>query len=417
MRKPLIIGIGLLVSFSLLSSACQKSLSLPVSPCKIDVPFSTPSMTSSPTTTFSPIATNTPSSVPTGSVSLVSPTSTPKPAGSPTPTWTPDVQPCWRFVGNSGFASGRILFPSLALFQDNPYLAFADYSNGAKMTVMAFNGTAWSVLGNPGFSAGQVFEPRLLIDNGQPFVAFTDVSNNHKASVMKYDGNQWTYVGGVSASDDRVTDLSLFIDNGTIYLAFEDIAFCNKATVMKFDGTSWVVVGTRAFTSGNVGDLSLFVRNGTPSVSFTDTSHPLKTFLQFDGTSWVSLEDTDSLACTTTFKYMCRYNSDDNAVRVLRHDGTSWVTLGGTVFEGSVTTEPSLSTETGTPTVAYEDFSNGSKITVKKFTGSDWVAVGNPDFTPSSAGNLSLQVAGDGTPFVGFEDGSASGNASVMKYE
>ncbi|HKP97969.1 MAG TPA: Ig-like domain-containing protein [Fibrobacteria bacterium] len=95
----------------------------------------------------------------------------------------------WENVGNPGFSSGMAGPPSLALSSTGvPYVAFEDNSKGDKATVMRLNaaGTAWEYVGKIGFSAGMVDSPSLALSNtGVPYVAFRDYGNGEKATVMK----------------------------------------------------------------------------------------------------------------------------------------------------------------------------------------------------------------------------------------
>jgi hypothetical protein len=54
---------------------------------------------------------------------------------------------------------------------------------------MTFDGSSWVNLGIPGFTVDTVAWTRLRFSQvGQPYVAFNDWSNSKKVSVMMYDG-------------------------------------------------------------------------------------------------------------------------------------------------------------------------------------------------------------------------------------
>ena len=61
----------------------------------------------------------------------------------------------WQNVGNEGLSAGLAVYTSLAFSSSGqPYLAFQDWGNSKKVSVMTFNGTNWVNVGSAGFSAG-----------------------------------------------------------------------------------------------------------------------------------------------------------------------------------------------------------------------------------------------------------------------
>ncbi len=91
----------------------------------------------------------------------------------------------WVNVGNAGF-SDATFYLSLAFSQDDgrPYVAA-----GSPVSLMKFDGSSWVYVGNPHFSKGLVLYTRLCLDpfHGVPYVAYSDFANSGKATVMKYD--------------------------------------------------------------------------------------------------------------------------------------------------------------------------------------------------------------------------------------
>jgi len=105
----------------------------------------------------------------------------------------------WDTVGNYGFTPGQAGTPSLALSPNGePTVAFIDYAHSSKATVMKFDGVNWVYIGNAGFTASYVYYSISLAYNpvnGQPNVAFIDWAQNGKASLMAYNGINWEYIG------------------------------------------------------------------------------------------------------------------------------------------------------------------------------------------------------------------------------
>jgi len=82
----------------------------------------------------------------------------------------------WEPVGTPGFSDSYAWYTSLALdSSDMPYVAYADWANDGRATVMRFTGagaTGWEPVGTPGFSADRAEYISLALDsNGTPSVA------------------------------------------------------------------------------------------------------------------------------------------------------------------------------------------------------------------------------------------------------
>ena len=56
---------------------------------------------------------------------------------------------------------------------------------------------AWQNVGNAGFSAGDAEYTSIAFNpvDGYPYVAFQDWTNSEKETVMRFDGTNWVYVG------------------------------------------------------------------------------------------------------------------------------------------------------------------------------------------------------------------------------
>ena len=351
----------------------------------------------------------------------------------------------WNTVGTVGFSAGSVYSTKLAFAPDGtPYVAYQDFANAGKTTVMKYNGSAWGTVGSAGFSAGLANELSLAFaPEGTPYVAYKDGANGDKMSVMKYNGTGWVNVGsaGFSAGHDRYPSLA-FAPDGTPYVAFMDYTNRSRATVMKFNGTSWVTVGSAGFSPGPVNYTSLaFAPDGTPYVAnvvFVKAGGTgsfgiyQASVMKFNGTSWVDVGsagfpvgsvNATSLAFAPdgTPYVVYGYSSDtgyppSRKATVMKYSYTSWVTVGSAGFSAGDTDDTSLSfAPDGTPYVSYTDHGNSDKATVMKYNGTSWVAMGSAGFSAGSVQFTSSAFAPDGTTYVAFIDGSAGSKATVMK--
>jgi len=95
----------------------------------------------------------------------------------------------WINVGTAGFSSYEVIFTSLAFNPiGQPYVAYSDYGNNNKATVMKFDGINWITVGNSGFSAGIAQWTSLAFNpSGRPYVAYSDIANFGKATAMYFN--------------------------------------------------------------------------------------------------------------------------------------------------------------------------------------------------------------------------------------
>jgi hypothetical protein len=100
-------------------------------------------------------------------------------------------------------------------------VAYEDYVNSNKATVMKYNGSNWITVGSAGFSADRAIYTSLAIDGTcTPYVAYADAGNGYQATVMRCKGGSWVTVGSAGFSTNNPNSISLAIDGiGTPYVA------------------------------------------------------------------------------------------------------------------------------------------------------------------------------------------------------
>lgn len=218
----------------------------------------------------------------------------------------------WGNVGPADFSGGEADSISLFVYNDGtsdgkPYVAYKDVYNSQKATVMEFDGTNWDpVGGTPGFTSGMAYYTSLYVYNngtsdGIPYIAYDDFANGYKLSVMEFNGTNWVYVGGVPAiSTGNPEYISIFVyddgtSNGLPYVAYCDGSNSYKATVMKFDSTGWKIVGTSGFSAAQAFFISMQVYNdgtstGIPYIAYEDYANNVSsTVMKFDGNNWINV--------------------------------------------------------------------------------------------------------------------------------
>ena len=349
----------------------------------------------------------------------------------------------WVPVGAQGFSAGGILFPSLALDASNiPYVAYVDVANNDKATVMKFNGTAWVPVGAQGFSTGNINNYgdqiiSLKFDKYNiPNVAYSDGSVGYKAIVMKFNGSTCVPVGtpGFSMGETRWTYLA-FNSNNIPYVAFMDLANDFKATVMKYPVI--VIPNSLTITYPNGGET--FSAGNQFTAKWNSTGFLTTDNLSFDlqkvgGSSGYGVNLTTSTPNdgTQTFTIppntlpgqykLCGQFLNTTITDCSDNNFTIqgiWTNLGTPGFSTGDTEYVSSALDSANNLyVAYKDFANSQKLTVKKWDGTTWTTIGTQGFSINPVDYVSLKVDSFDHPYVAFREYKAnSWKASVMKWD
>ncbi|HEX2939298.1 MAG TPA: Ig-like domain-containing protein [Ruminiclostridium sp.] len=152
----------------------------------------------------------------------------------------------WDYVGSQSFSEGQAGYTSIAFdSNDTPFVAFsncitaASYNYYGKTDVMKYNASSnsWDYVGGKDFSGGTVADMSFVLYNDTPYVAYTDITNGQKMTVMKYNSasSEWESVGNPDFSSGKADYTDLTIDkNGTPYVIFSDYSNNMFGTVMSF---------------------------------------------------------------------------------------------------------------------------------------------------------------------------------------
>ena len=356
----------------------------------------------------------------------------------------------WKYLGKPGFSEGLATDISLIVSKEGDVLiAYSDASKNDKTTVMQYTGkvqSGWEPYsyGLPGFSPGRAASVSLDINGkGTPFVAFSDFTNKEKVTVMKFNGNGltgWDIVGNPGFSRGIARSVSIAIDQqGTPFVAFQDMAKDQKLTVMKFtdnDDTGWEVVGKAGFTPRSVFSPSLKLdKEDIPHVVYSSGESESKiSVVKYTGEGtigWQTLGlpmfsnegDCPSLAFDRHGTACVAFRDFDNeqGPTVMRHTGagtSGWELVGKAGLSCSRASEITLAIEeNGTPLVAYADMKDHDKINVKRFVGNVatcWETIGTPTEPFSKPLFLSLAIDVLGKIYVGYQDWNNGRRASVI---
>lgn len=210
----------------------------------------------------------------------------------------------------------------------------------------------------------------------------------------------------------------------TLVLA-QVVAFSTSAV---FAAPTWHSLGNNGFTEGAANYTTIaFDTFNTPYVAYMDDTINKVSVMKYDTSGWNyagnrgfsdSTSDCISMVMIENTPYVA-YNdfSEDWKLSVKKLVGSTWVNVGSPHFSMDEAHDIRLAAASdGTLYVAYSNHNTDDKATVMKLSGSDWIYVGNAGFSESAASNISLEIDSDGKPFIAFMDEAHTFKASVMKY-
>lgn len=345
------------------------------------------------------------------------------------------VNGSWQYLGGYFCPNLSIAFDGNTLYEE--HVIPPDFPIVKKRV-----GTSWEtcgdeiVKGTPG---------PIFIHNGIPINAFRNSLG--KLSVREFVSGAWSYVGGTSVADESIGDFGMDTDsNGTAYVAYitsskitvrkrgngwelvgpanfsaaadnymdfkinhQNVPYVvyKSGRVQKFNGTSWEFVGSSFFTGEK--DVKLaFDNNDVPYVFY---SNPNPKIVRFNGTFWEEV-GTASLASFTISSYpqiVCDSNNNiligfigtNRTLQVLKWDSINWLPLSNQ----AITTYDSLSLTldaNSAPVIVFNKKYNDFRylLNVNRFNGTNWEAVGTPDFSATEVNTGNIVFTGANIPIV-----------------
>src|SRR6185295_1591596 len=90
---------------------------------------------------------------------------------------------------------------------------------------------------------------------------------------------------------------------------------------------------------------------------------------------------------------------------VVKFNGSTWAYVGTPNFSAGRAEDIDLTLDaSGTPYVAFRDYSNSTQATVMKYNGTSWITVGSEGFSEYFPYNFTMALDPFGTPYVAYEN-------------
>jgi hypothetical protein len=322
-----------------------------------------------------------------------------------------------------------------------PYVAWRETTGilGGLIFVKRFDGTSWVPVGgslNVDATKGAGF-PIMTSVAGVPYVTWQESDGaKFQIRVARFNGTSWDAVGPSLNVDTAQagTEPSIASVGGVPYVTWaESIATVSMEKIhvrrLNANGTTWDLVGTPLNFDATKQALAPRIADvgGVPYVTWFEGTaggqHQVYVRrLNSNGTTW-DLVGAGSLNIDATkdavrpdvasiggVPYVAWHENDGfDLLHVKRFDGTNWVAVGGVLNVNpakNVVFTPGIADVGGIPYVAWSETAvPTTQLVVRRFDGTNWVSVGgtaNPDPT-RAAFAPAIAVVG-GFPYVAWTD-------------
>ncbi|MDP5091975.1 MAG: tandem-95 repeat protein, partial [Polaribacter sp.] len=109
---------------------------------------------------------------------------------------------------------------------------------------------------------------------------------------------------------------------------------------------------------------------------------------------------------------------NSHRVTVKKFDGTNWVLVGVVSSLGGVVTKQSLAFGSDNfPYLAFRDVANSNKTTVVKFNGTNWLPIGNIGPSVGYSQSQSLKIDSNNIPYLAHRDAGVSTSITIKKFD
>lgn len=318
--------------------------------------------------------------------------------------------------------------------------------------------------------------PTIAIDNsGMPIIAWSDVTfnSNYEIYVRRWDGIGWREIGGFSASGGGISRNAAhsFYPNiatdssGKAVVAWqnEESSTYYEVQISRWTGTLWEKIAGNSSAISIVPYVFPFLSND-PVMTFDTAGNPIVvwSFLsnnymrifvkKWNGNAWLEMGlgsgsgygisgvtsgayhpavATDN-AGNVIVAWSVNRGMNNYEIYVKRWNGSVWEEMGvGSASNGGISSNngrsdnPSIAIDvTGTPTIAWEDNTNGNnEIFAKQFNGISWEELsagsasgGGISKNPGSSQNPSIATNSSGRPIIVWDDDSSGKREIYASY-
>jgi hypothetical protein len=298
------------------------------------------------------------------------------------------------------------------------------------------NGIKWDSLDIP-FPA---FNPNGLGANGPEMViasngiiytaAQSALNPTNVITILKYENDSWSIAGNAISVNPSFTNLHLVIGSNNIpYISYRTNTSTVTLIVRKLNGSNWEALDSSFFTTISYSEASLALdKNNVPYVAYrygTSTSHTGVSW--YNGTTWENLAEPSSAMSSMSISFDRQnrlflgggiFTSGSSKANVRMFDGTNWVTVGNSNFSSySIQQTTLLFDRNNLPLFSYTgSFTNNSTM-VMRLNGSLWEPLGGGAVSDTVAVFPSIILDSSNVVHIIYTDFSMQNRATLKKFD
>lgn len=328
------------------------------------------------------------------------------------------------FLGGSTFNSSLYLsdfsqekdyqIPDFSMAYNVPWIAYPDYR---KAEVRLFTNNDWITFTN--VSEADVFKAKVKSDAlGNIYVAYNNrissTLSDTKLTVKKLTTTNWQTVGPTNFSQSAGQRFDFKISH-----ANEPYVLYMNGRVQKFDGTNWVYIGGTAYSGDRPAELALDATD-IPYIAYIDPSNSYRISVKRfnSNTNTWDYVDSSGLAINVAIgrHYLPKiiidglnnvyvgFTDDSHRLHIKRLNNGAWESVGLDLITTTATDYYDIAVDrTNVLHIAYNELDYFRKSAkVKRFNGSSWEFVGEPNFSADSIVSCKLDFADNNTPILAY---------------
>ena len=325
----------------------------------------------------------------------------------------------WEYVGNRAFSGAEFsVFTVKADNEGNTYV-FGNEGGIATVYKNANGSDNWEKLGDTQTPVSVTPSSMAVASNGEVYIAFDE--NSGTGHAMKWDGSSWLTIGDAFSGPET----KIFLDhNDTPYLLHRDAAGGYMGVAHRLENNVWVPLGDGLYSGYGYWHEMAFDSNNTPYISYTDYYASDEVYVsKFENGSWQQVGESLGMAYYYTEiafdsednLYVANNNYSTRNIDLFRLENGAWQTVAENISDCQ--TEKFDMVANGTDIIlAFINQNESNKLSVVKFDGTAWEAVGPTTCTDTQINNPVVTLNGDAIT-VAFTDADMENKATCMRYE
>ena len=324
----------------------------------------------------------------------------------------------WEYVGDRAFSEPEFSVFSIKADNEGNTYVFGNEGGTATVYKNANGSDTWEKLGDTQTPISVTPSSMAISSNGEVYIAFDE--NSGTGHAMKWDGSNWQTIGEAFSGPET----KIFLDhNDTPYLLHRDAAGGYMGMAHRLENNTWVPLGNGLYSDYGYWHEMAFDSNNTPFIAYTDYYAGDAVYVsKFENGTWQQVGESLGMAYYYTEiafdsednLYVANNNYSTRNIDLFHFENGAWQTVAENI--SGCQTEKFDMVANGTDIIlAFINQNESNKLSVVKFNGAAWEAVGATTCTDGQINNPVITINGS-TVEVAFTDADMENKSTCMRY-